>query len=90
VLFGALVALVLAADVGPFGFTQSTSAPLFDQAIAVESATILAGTRLAGHALRHRRRPRPVRLCVGVFWGFGLRGKRVHLAATRVLTDRLS
>lgn len=57
VLFAAatLVALVLAVNVGLFGFTESTHAPLFDQAIAVEAAAMLTGTLLAGAALGRRR-----------------------------------
>jgi hypothetical protein len=58
VAFGAstLVALILAVNVGLFGFTESTMAPLFDQAIAVEAATMLAGALLAGVAFRQTAR----------------------------------
>lgn len=52
---GTLVALVLAVNVGLFGFTESTHAPLFVQAIAVEAAAMLTGTLLAAAALGHRR-----------------------------------
>jgi hypothetical protein len=60
VLFAAsaIVALVLAVNVGLFGFTESTMAPLFDQAIAVETATVLAGTLLAVVGIK---RPLPAR-----------------------------
>jgi hypothetical protein len=58
VLFAAsaIVALVLSVNVGLFGFTESTHAPLFNQAIAVEAAAMLAGALLAGFAL-HRPPP---------------------------------
>jgi hypothetical protein len=54
VLFAAatLIALLLAVSIGLFGFTESTHAPLFAQAIAVEAATMVAGTLLAGLALK--------------------------------------
>jgi MYXO-CTERM domain-containing protein len=56
---GTIVALVLAVNVGLFGFTESTHAPLFDQAIAVEATTILAAALLAALAAHRRRAPTP-------------------------------
>lgn len=53
---GTIIALVLAGNVGLFGFTESTHAPLFEQAITVEAATMLAAAVLASLALK---RPRP-------------------------------
>ena len=47
-----LGALVLAVNVGLFGFTESTQAPLFDQAIGVEAATIVTASLLAGLVVR--------------------------------------
>jgi hypothetical protein len=44
---GTLTALVLSVNIGLFGFTESTHAPLFDQSIAVEAAAIAAGVALA-------------------------------------------
>lgn len=52
---GAIVALVIAVNVGLFGFIETTRAPLFGQAIAVEAATMLAGALLASLALRPTR-----------------------------------
>jgi hypothetical protein len=51
---GTLVALILAVNVGLFGFTETTHAPLFVQAIAVEAATMVAGTLLAAAAFSRR------------------------------------
>jgi hypothetical protein len=42
-----LGALILSVNVGQVGFTESTTAPLFSQAIAVEAAAIVAGALLA-------------------------------------------
>jgi hypothetical protein len=49
VLFAAatLGAVILSVNVGLVGFTGSTTAPLFNQAIAVEAAAIVAGALLA-------------------------------------------
>lgn len=53
---GTLAALVVSVNVGLFGFTESTTAPLFDQAVAVEAAAIMTGSLLALTS-RARRSP---------------------------------
>jgi hypothetical protein len=51
---GTITALVLSVNIGLFGFTESTHAPLLDQSVAVEAAAIAAGVALA--ALTRPRR----------------------------------
>lgn len=52
---GTLAALIISVNIGLFGFTETTTAPLFDQAIAAEAATVIAAAMLA---VQPRRAPR--------------------------------
>lgn len=57
---GALGALIISVTVGLFGFIDSSTAPLFNQAIAVESAAVVAATLLWATS-RQRRGTRRAR-----------------------------
>lgn len=54
---GTLGALLISVNFGLFGFTESTTAPLLYQAVAVESAEILTGVLLAVTSWHGRRAP---------------------------------
>ncbi|MGH9114779.1 MAG: hypothetical protein ACRDWW_03020 [Acidimicrobiales bacterium] len=63
-LAGTIGGLALSVNVGLFGFTETSRAPLFDPALAVEAAGIVVGLALAATALAPRRRrngPGPLR-----------------------------